>query len=180
MECPLGPGSRVAPRSLQTADLVAVVFLAVYGFFQLGYADVTIYSIDQILAFDVASDLVSGKAFPRASPLFSGAYSMPPGFYYILALPLLISHTKEAVFFFFGAFFLLSAVFAWVQIRRSFGPIPAMLYAAISSPFFVSLYTHTGWNASLTISFSNALLGCFLAATQGRKRYWAGHGVQVQ
>jgi hypothetical protein len=153
--------------------LLALGFLFCYVVLQCAYYDVTGHSIDQIRDVAVATDIVSGRHFPTSSPPFSGTYAMPPAFYYLLAIPLAMG-SLNAVFALFGLIYIFSLLFVWLGVYRSFGAVAGAFFAAICSPFWVSLFSHSAWGAGLTFSFSAFVLGCVLRAMNGKPVYWAG------
>jgi hypothetical protein len=161
-----------ARRDVRTGVVLALCFLGLYSIMHAVYYGVTLYSIDQIRDVAIASDIVSGKAFPASGTPFSAtSFVMPPAFYYLLAVPLAFG-SLDAMFAFFCAIFIAALWFAWSGVHVRFGAAAGACFAAICSPFLVGLLAHSGWNAGLTYSLSAIVMGCLLHALAGRRGFW--------
>lgn len=143
---------------LRRWTLVAMLAAAVLLFLNLG---VTPHAIDQIRDFEVARQLAVEGKIPLESPRFSNAYTMPPGFYFFLAAPLLIKPTVQAGIAFFLLFHLIAIGLTAREIGRA-SPAAAAVFVAGAFPFFATLHIHSVWNNGLIIGFSALLLFTFL------------------
>lgn len=153
------------PTSAKTSasHWIALLVIVVLGGLQVYFHDVTFHGPDQIRDMEVARRLIHQHDWPlNGPPLFGERFHLPPGFYYLLALPLLIQDTESAVFIAFGLLFALSVWFLWRSISHCFGSRCALAYAVLAFPLFSSIYTHSAWNPALVMTFSNVVLGLFI------------------
>lgn len=161
------------PRPIASDTWVAVLLLLLFGAMQLCFADITFHGPDQIRDMAIARKLLHEGQWPLNSPpLFDAKFYLPPGFYYLLTLPLLVVDSEASVFIAFGALYVLSVYFAWRRLAKAQGHRAGLLFVAFSLPVFATLYTHSAWNPALVMTLSNVLLGLFLTSVQERKEAW--------
>jgi hypothetical protein len=152
---------------------IALLAIALLGAIQIYFYDITFHGPDQIRDMEIARKLIHDGEWPlRGPPLFGERLSLPPGFYYLLAAPLLIRDSEVSVFIAFGILFALSVWYLWRNISACFGPRCALVYAVLAFPVFSSLYTHSAWNPALVMTLSNVLLGLFIQLVQHRRHDW--------
>lgn len=145
------------------SDWIALIFIALLGAIQVYFYDITFHGPDQIRDVEIARKLIHHNEWPlNGPPLFGERLSLPPGFYYLLALPLWVSDTEAAVFIAFGAMFALSVWYLWHTVRAQWGTRYALAYAVLAFPIFASIYTHSAWNPALVMTLSNVTLGLFI------------------
>ena len=153
--------------------LLAPLMIAVLGGLQIYFFDVTFHGPDQIRDMEVARRLVHAHEWPvNSPPMFGERITLPPGFYYLLALPLLLKDSDVSVFIAFGILFLLSALYLWRQTNQAFGPRCGLVYATLALPLFPSIYAHSAWAPALVITFSNVLLGLYIRSASQEKAGW--------
>ena len=71
-----------------SSDWIALIFIAVLGAIQVYFYDITFHGPDQIRDVEIARKLIHHHEWPlNGPPLFGERLSLPPGFYYLLALP---------------------------------------------------------------------------------------------
>lgn len=149
---------------------IALLFVAILGALQVYFSDITFHGPDQIRDVEIARRLIHHHEWPlNGPPLFGERFSLPPGFYYLLALPLLVRDTEAAIFITFGALFALSVWYLWRVIHAQWGPRCALAYAALAFPVFASFYTHSAWNPALVMTLSNVVLGLFISLAHQRR-----------
>src|SRR6476620_9884833 len=91
---------------------LACLFVALLGCLQIYFFDVTFHGPDQIRDMEIARRLVHEQVWPlNGPPLFGERFHLPPGFYYLLALPLLVRDSEASIFVTFGALFALSVAY---------------------------------------------------------------------
>ena len=152
-----------SPSPFTSAHWLALLTIAVLGGLQLYFHDVTFHGPDQIRDMEVVRRLIHQGEWPlNGPPLFGERFHLPPGFYYLLALPLLVWDAEASVFIAFGFAFALSVGYLWRAIAQSFGARCALIYAPLAFPIFASIYTHSAWNPALVMTFSNIVLALFL------------------
>ncbi len=143
---------------------IALLFVAVLGAIQVYFFDITFHGPDQIRDVEIARRLIHLKEWPtNGPPLFGERFSLPPGFYYLLALPLLVKDAEAAIFITFGALFALSVWYLLRVIHAQWGARSALAYAVLAFPLFASFYTHSAWNPALVMTLSNVVLGLFIS-----------------
>lgn len=160
-------------RRLSANVWIAILFILIMGCAHLYYYDITFHGPDQIRDMAVARNIVHGNEWPVDGPsLFSGRFSLPPAFYYILALPLFVWDSEAAVFLAFGFAFVASVAYLWRQICIAMGEKVGLFYVVLAFPQFASMYTHSAWNPALTMTVSNILLGLFVVRVNFERRDW--------
>ena len=136
-----------------SSDWIALIFIAVLGAIQVYFYDITFHGPDQIRDVEIARKLIHHHEWPlNGPPLFGERLSLPPGFYYLLALPLLVRDTEAAIFITFGALFALSVWYLWRTVQAQWGSRYALAYAVLAFPIFASTYTHSAWNPALVMT----------------------------
>lgn len=150
---------------------IALIFVAILGAIQVYFFDITFHGPDQIRDVDIARRLIHGLEWPtNGPPLFGERFNLPPGFYYLLALPLLIKDTEASIFITFGTLFALSVWYLLRVIHLQLGARCALAYAVLAFPLFASFYTHSAWNPALVMTLSNVVLGLFISLAQQHRR----------
>lgn len=136
------------------------------------FASTTFHGPDQIRDMTIARALVHDGIWPLTGPpLYGGSVLLPPAYYWLLALPLVVYDSELAVFLAFGAAFILSVGFVWYRLRAAGGAAGALIYVLLALPIFATSYTHSAWNPALTMTCSNLLLGLFIGIlTRSRRR----------
>lgn len=153
-----------------SSDWIALIFIAVLGAIQVYFYDITFHGPDQIRDVEIARKLIHHHEWPlNGPPLFGERLSLPPGFYYLLALPLLVRDTEAAIFITFGALFALSVWYLWRTVQAQWGSRSALAYAVLAFPIFASMYTHSAWNPALVMTLSNVTLGLFISLVHQRR-----------
>jgi hypothetical protein len=154
-------------------DVMALLIIVVLGGVLLFFNDVTLHGADQIRDMEVARNLVRSHIWPVNSPPMLGEQvRLPPAFYYLLALPLLIHDSEGAVFIAFALLFILSVGFLWREISRSFGSSYGLAYVVFAFPVFASVHAHSAWNPALAMTLSNVWLALFICAIESRNTAW--------
>ncbi|MBD9393874.1 hypothetical protein [Acidovorax sp. ACV01] len=153
-----------------SSDWIALIFVAVLGAIQVYFFDITFHGPDQIRDVEIARRLIHHQEWPlNGPPLFGERFNLPPGFYYLLALPLLVRDTEAAIFITFGALFALSVWYLLRVIQAHLGSRCALAYAVLAFPIFASFYTHSAWNPALVMTLSNVVLGLFIRLAHQRR-----------
>ena len=155
------------------ATRFALFVILVLSGIQLYYFDVTFHGPDQIRDMEVARELIHGGKWPvNGPPMFGERITLPPAFYYLLALPLLFRDSDGSVFLFFGILYCLSVIYLWRQVSRALGSQCGLVYAVLAFPLFPSIYAHSAWAPALIITFSNLLLGIYLKSIADKTNGW--------
>ncbi|KQB56036.1 hypothetical protein IPV27_01345 [Acidovorax sp. SD340] len=154
-------------RQRTSSYWIALIFVAILGAIQVYFFDITFHGPDQIRDVEIARRLIHHQEWPlNGPPLFGERFNLPPGFYYLLALPLLVRDTEAAIFITFGALFALSVWYLLRVIHAQLGSRCALAYAVLAFPVFASFYTHSAWNPALVMTLSNVVLGLFISLAQ--------------
>ena len=154
-------------RQRTSSYWIALIFVAILGAIQVYFFDITFHGPDQIRDLEIARRLIHHQEWPlNGPPLFGERFNLPPGFYYLLALPLLVRDTEAAIFITFGALFALSVWYLLRVIHAQLGSRCALAYAVLAFPVFASFYTHSAWNPALVMTLSNVVLGLFISLAQ--------------
>lgn len=126
-------------------------------------ADATVHSIDQIRDLNVARALADGTAVPAASPRFSDRYTLPPYFYFVLAIPLWFSRHAPIGFIAFGLFHVLAVAWSgrWLA-RERLGS--ELVFAAVGYGFPILFLAHSAWNNGHLFAWNCLLLVATLRA----------------
>jgi hypothetical protein len=107
---------------------------------------------DEAEFWAMARSIATGEAHPKLGPPVSGGAARHPGpaFYYIMALPELISKTPESANAFIALLGGASVGLYWDGLRRFFGPWGALLAASLlACAPWSTLYADRIWNANL-------------------------------
>lgn len=157
----------------QFSHWIAGITIALLGAIVLIFADVTLHGADQIRDLEVARNFVRHHVWPVDSPpMFGEHVQLPPAFYYLLSLPLLVWDRDEAVFIVFGLFFILSVACLWREVARHFGARCGLIYAVFAFPVFATIHAHSAWNPALVMTLSNLWLALFIRAIELRQTAW--------
>lgn len=142
---------------------LAWMFVVLLGAVQVYFFDVTFHGPDQIRDVDIARRLIHQHEWPlNGPPLFGERFYLPPGFYYLLALPLWVRDTEAAIFVAFGLLFAMSVGYLLRVVNARMGPRHALAYAVLAFPLFGCFYTHSAWNPALVMTLSNTVLALFI------------------
>jgi len=156
-----------------STGLLALLFITILGGIQLYYFDITIHGPDQIRDMEIARRLVQDHEWPvNGPPMFGERIHPPPGFYYLLALPLLLHDSDVSVFITFGLLFVLSTFYLWRQVNQILGRACGIFYTILAFPLFYCIYAHSAWSPGLIITFSNVLLGLYLQYIERQQSAW--------
>jgi len=113
-----GCGSRLK-ETARTGNALALLFIALLAGMQLYWFDITIHGPDQIRDMEVARRLALHGEWPQSGPpMFGERITLPPGFYWLLALPLWLHDSDASVFIAFGLLYGLSALYIWRQVSH--------------------------------------------------------------
>ncbi|MCO4244644.1 hypothetical protein NFX52_24540 [Acidovorax facilis] len=118
-------------RQRTSSYWIALIFVAILGAIQVYFFDITFHGPDQIRDVEIARRLIHHQEWPlNGPPLFGERFNLPPGFYYLLALPLLVRDTEAAIFITFGALFALSVWYLLRVIHAQLGSRCALAYVS--------------------------------------------------
>ena len=164
----------LAPDSQgRSSHRIAGLTIALLGAIVLFFSDVTLHGADQIRDLEVARNLVRHHVWPIDSPpMFGEQVQLPPAFYYLLSLPLMVWDQEEAVFIAFGLFFVVSVAYLWREVARHFGARCGLAYALFAFPVFASVHAHSAWNPALAMTLSNLWLALFIRTIELRQTAW--------
>lgn len=148
-------------------DWLAIAGMLVLGALLIIFNGVTFHGPDQMRDIEVARRLIHFGEWPISGPtLFNAKFQLPPGFYYLLALPLLAWDSESSVFIAFGALFIGAVWFLWRTIREAYGSIAGLAYVILAFPLFSCIYVHSAWNPALVMTLSSIVLALVLGAEQ--------------
>ena len=166
------PSATSPVQRAQPCDWLAVLLLLGFAFLQLYYCDLTFHGPDQIRDVDTARQWLHGGQWPRSSTPFNGRFFLPPGFYYLLGLPLLVVDSEVSIFAAFGLFNVACLGWAWAMLRTHLGSRVALAYVALCMPIFGSVYTHSAWNPALVMGLSSLVLALWVRALHRPDTGW--------
>ena len=152
------------PSRAQASDWLAVLLLLGFGFLQVYYCDLTFHGPDQIRDVETVRQWLHQGQWPRSSTPFNGRFFLPPGFYYLLGLPLLVADRETSIFAAFGLFNLACLGWAWATFRAHLGHRVALGFVALCMPIVGSMYTHSAWNPALVMGLSSGVLALWVRA----------------
>ena len=163
----------ITKNTTRLGSLLALLVIAVLGGLQVYYFDITFHGPDQIRDMEVARKLLHEHEWPKNSPpMFGERITLPPGFYYLLVLPLLLKDSDASVFITFGILLALSAIYLWRQASQAFGQRCGLIYTILAFPLFPSIYAHSAWGPALIITGSNILLGLYIKYAANKITGW--------
>lgn len=159
-------------QSTRLSTWVAALMLVALGFIQLYYCDLTFHGPDQIRDMDTVRLWLHQGQWPHNSTPFNGRLYLPPGFYYLLALPLLVADSEISIFIAFGLFYVACIAYTWHTLRRHLGERAALAYLVLAMPIFSSVYTHSAWNPALVIGLSSLVLALWIQTLHQPRQGW--------
>lgn len=166
------PPTTLPLRSIRPGDWIAVLILLALSVLQLYYCDLTFHGPDQIRDMETVRQWLHQGQWPQSSTPFNGRLYFPPGFYYLLGLPLLVIDSEISIFVAFGLFYVACIGYAWYTLSRSLGERIALAYLVLCMPIFGSVYTHSAWNPALVMGLSSLVLTLWVQALQQPRQGW--------
>lgn len=163
-----------AQRSRSTIALLVFLSLATVIPFAFGPLH-----LDGVRDFEAAWDIILGARLPLAGPIINESVHLGPVWFYILAIPLAISHSLTFTLLFVGGLAALKFWLAEALGRQTMGARFGLLFAlALALP---------GWSLLAPIDFTHTALieaamlasaFCLLHLAQGRSpHWWAAYGL---
>jgi hypothetical protein len=110
---------------------------------------------DELDHWRVASDIVTGAKFPLLGPPITGGGACPgPLYYYIIAIPLLLSRAPDGCNAFVALLGGFSVLLYWSALRPYFGLAGATLAATMMACMpWSTLYSDRIWNPNVLVFF---------------------------
>lgn len=166
------PSTTVPTFGSRSGDWIAGLLLLILSALQVYYSDLTFHGPDQIRDVETVRLWLQHGQWPLTSTPFNGRWYLPPGFYYFLAVPLLIGGDEKSIFVAFGLFYVLCSAYAWHTIKKFLGERAALTFLVVAIPIFGGIYTHSAWNPALAMGMSSLVLAQWIRAQHDPRKGW--------
>jgi len=132
--------------------LIAVALFALASAARLALVLTSRFNGDEVDFWGAGRDIASGIAFPLLGPPITGGGAQHPGplLYWVIAIPMLLTHAPEAANAFVALLGGLTVVLYWQSLRSYFGEMGALLAAVMMacSPWS-TMYADRVWNPNV-------------------------------
>ena len=169
---------RVLPTTLRSRQSISVwvlflLVVAVAAYFRLASLNLAEFKSDEAGTSIVVKALVDHGQVPFLGPGLATGGNSGPIYYYILAIPFLISTNPIVASAFIAVLNIVGVVFTFKLAREFFNERVALIATALDavSPFAI-LFSKKIWNPDLVFPFTVILFYCLYAfVIKGRPKY---------